>query len=44
MKHPRYTHIAKLAQKYLCVCATSVPAERIFSTSGQIVSNRRKFP
>ena len=30
-----------VAQKYLCVCATSIPAERIFSIAGQIVSDRR---
>ena len=41
VEHLRYPHLAKLAQKYLCLCATSVPAERIFSIAGQIVSDRR---
>jgi len=41
VEHRRYPHLAKLAQKYLCICATSVPAERIFSIAGQIVSDRR---
>lgn len=27
----RYPTVAKLAQKYLCLCATSVAAERVFS-------------
>ena len=37
----RYPKVAKLAQKYLCLCATSVPAERVFSCGGNIVSDRR---
>ena len=29
------------ARKYLCVCATSVTSERVFSIGGQVVSSRR---
>ena len=37
----RYPTVAKLAQKYLCLCATSVAAERVFSCGDNIVSDRR---
>ena len=37
----RYPEVAKLAHKYLCLCATSVPAERVFSCGGNIVSDKR---
>ena len=37
----RYPILAKLARKYLCLCATSVPAERVFSCGGNIVSDKR---
>ena len=36
-----YPHVARLARKYLCVSATSVPSERVFSKAGDIVSNER---
>lgn len=38
---PLYPQLSNLAQKYLCVMATSVPSERIFSKSGQILSEKR---
>lgn len=36
-----YPHLAKLAKKYLCIIATSVASERIFSTAGQVITDRR---
>ena len=36
-----YPHIAKLAKAAFCIPATSIPAERIFSKSGLIVSDLR---
>ena len=38
---PRLPILASLAYKYLCVQATSVPAERLFSDAGTIVSKKR---
>ena len=37
----RFPILARLAKRYLCVPATSVPAERIFSTAGLVISNQR---
>ena len=36
-----YELIAKIAKKYLCIPGTSVPAERVFSKAGELVSMRR---
>jgi len=33
-----YPIVSKLAHKYLCVVATSVPSEQLFSTAGNVVS------
>uniref|UniRef100_A0A3B4TRY0 BED-type domain-containing protein n=1 Tax=Seriola dumerili TaxID=41447 RepID=A0A3B4TRY0_SERDU len=38
---PTFPSLSKLAKKHLTVIATSVPAERIFSKAGQLVSERR---
>lgn len=39
--HRSYPRLAKMAQKYLSIVATSVPSERLFSTAGIIVSAKR---
>lgn len=36
-----YPTLSVLAKKYLCIVATSVPSERIFSKAGQIITERR---
>jgi hypothetical protein len=36
-----YKHLIHLPKRYLCIVATSVPSERIFSKSGQLISARR---
>lgn len=38
---PTYPILSNLAFKYLCVCATSTSSERLFSTSGNIVTPTR---
>ena len=39
--HHQYRKLSILAKKYLCVPATSVPSERLFSKAGVLVSAKR---
>ena len=39
--HRSYPRLAKMAQKYISIVATSVPSERLFSIAGIIVSAKR---
>ena len=41
VQSPRFPALCKLAQSYLSVCATSSSSERLFSTSGNIVTLQR---
>ena len=36
-----YPLMIKLARKYLCVMGTSIPAERVFSRMGRVLSKSR---
>jgi len=36
-----YRELVPLERKYLCIVATSVPSERVFSKTGQLISAKR---
>ena len=40
-KKAEYPNVAILARKYLAIPATSVPCERVFSTAGNVMTEKR---
>ena len=42
-REKKYPLLSRLAKKYLCIPATSVSSERVFSTVGNIVTPRRNY-
>lgn len=38
-----FPNLAILAKKYLCICDTSSPSERLFSVAGNIVTEKRSL-
>lgn len=41
MRAPVYKNLSTIMKRRLCIVATSVPSERVFSKTGQIITNRR---
>ena len=37
----RFPNLAYLAKKYLCICGTSIPSEKVFSSAEHIANNLR---
>lgn len=36
-----YPNLSRMAKDHLCITATSVPSERLFSAAGDIITSRR---
>ena len=41
MRKVQYVHLIKVVKKYLCMPATSVRSEEVFSTSGNVLTHKR---
>ena len=39
----RFPLMARLARKYLCICATSAPSEHVFSTASSVATPIRSL-
>ena len=37
----RFPLLSKVARKYMTICATSIPSERVFSAAGNVVTSFR---
>lgn len=41
MREVQYVHLIKVVKKYLCMAATSVRSEEVFSTAGNVLTHKR---
>lgn len=43
LHNTRFPLMSRVARKYLCMCATSTPSERVFSRAGKVANPVRSF-